>query len=29
MTPGQAIVFYDMDEEDVVVGGATIISVGE
>ena len=29
MTPGQAVVFYDSDEPDIVVGGATIATVGE
>ncbi len=27
MTPGQAIVFYDIDEPDLVVGGATIETI--
>ena len=29
MTPGQAVVFYDISVPDVVVGGATIKTVGE
>ncbi len=29
MTPGQAVVFYDIEDEDLVVGGATIKTIGK